>query len=230
MKTYLLSIVIVVSMSVGCDQVRVLNGQDGVPGAAGTNGTDGADGLAGGDGEAGSNGHSLATEIVSLSSESLECLGVGGTRVDIYVDLDDTLTPTEGDFYYGSLFTCNGASGLQGSPGTPGSPGPQGEVGPAGPPGEQGVAGPSGPAGPVGGIGGDIVTYTIDSSCSYISNGYYAKKSGNDNIKLYDDSACGGSAEAELGTGGQETIWLSPCRLAVIDDSTSTLRLRVIQF
>jgi hypothetical protein len=118
------------------------------------------------DGKDGANGHSLVSEYV----ESCECES-GGTRLDVFIDMDDSLSVSEGDIYQSSLIACNGAQGIQGiqgEQGIPGEQGPQGLQGIAGPQGlqgmqgapgipgavgpqgSQGVAGPVGPAGPQG--------------------------------------------------------------------------------
>lgn len=114
-------------------------------------------------GKDGKNGHSLVSEYVSAS----ECID-GGTRLDIFIDLDDSLQVSYGDAYQGSLIACNGAQGIQGiqgiqgergevgaqgPQGVPGIMGPQGlqgAQGQAGSPGPQGIPGPVGPIGPQG--------------------------------------------------------------------------------
>lgn len=125
----------------------------------------------GSNGSNGSNGHSLVSQFVS-SNEDIEC-EAGGTRLDVYLDLDDSFNPSEADSYQGSLIACNGKNGLNGSnglngtvglqgpQGVPGTQGPQGSVGPKGDKGPKGdsgdsddhddvVAGPPGPQGPAG--------------------------------------------------------------------------------
>ncbi len=106
------------------------------------------------DGKDGANGHSLVSQYVDAS----ECLD-GGTRLDIALDLNDSLSIDEGDLYQGSLIACNGEQGItgemgeigpQGFVGETGEIGPQGlpgEIGPIGPSGSQGIQGLQGPAG-----------------------------------------------------------------------------------
>ena len=118
----------------------------------------------------GSNGHSLVSEL----NEANECID-GGTRLDIFLDIDDNLSASEGDLFQTSLIACNGEQGetgrrglrgfrgYQGEEGAMGEVGPQGligetgAIGPQGIQGSQGVAGPTGPQGPQGlqGVKGD---------------------------------------------------------------------------
>jgi hypothetical protein len=95
--------------------------------------------IAGADGEDGTNGHSLVSESVSAE----ECEN-GGSRLDIFLDVDDSLDKSEGDLFQNSLIACNGEQGIQGLVGPEGE---QGEVGP------RGLRGPRGPIGPQGLIG-----------------------------------------------------------------------------
>lgn len=90
-------------------------------------------------GPAGANGHSLVSEYV----ESDECDN-GGTRLDVLLDLDDSLSVTEGDLYQNSLIACNGDQGEQGERGIQGI---QGEDG------ERGIPGQRGPRGLRGRVG-----------------------------------------------------------------------------
>jgi hypothetical protein len=90
-------------------------------------------------GPAGANGHSLVSEYV----ESDECDN-GGTRLDVLLDLDDSLSVTEGDLYQNSLIACNGDDGEQGERGIQGIQGEDGERG------RQGERGPRGLRGRVG--------------------------------------------------------------------------------
>lgn len=105
------------------------------------NGTNGTNGL---------NGHSLVSQINEASW--CECNN-GGSRVDIYVDMDDSYSTSESDLYQGSVITCNGANGAQGIQGVPGEQGPQGIQGLVGPQGETGATGEQGPQGIQGIIG-----------------------------------------------------------------------------
>jgi hypothetical protein len=86
----------------------------------------------------GKNGHSVVS-VYNESSE-LECSN-GGQRLDLYLDLDDSISVTEGDMFMNSLVTCNGLNGLNGAQGPQGEPGPQGLIGETGP---QGLTGPRG--------------------------------------------------------------------------------------
>lgn len=136
-----------------------------IPGPTGPQGETGATGATG------ANGHSLVSQTVAAGE--IEC-ATSGNRLDIYLDMDDSLSVSEGDQFQSALIACNGANGLNGADGlagatgatgatgdtgatgaqgVPGAAGPQGLAGPAGsvgPQGAQGVAGPVGPAGPQG--------------------------------------------------------------------------------
>lgn len=150
MKKFLAFMVVAAAL-VGCspdrEVVDVIKGDPGAPGA---------------------NGHSISSSYNEATG--CECEN-GGTRLDLFLDLDDSLTASEGDLYQGSLIACNGANGLNGqngldgtngtdgqdgqdgAQGIPGEQGPQGEqgaVGPQGPAGADGAQGPVGPQGPQG--------------------------------------------------------------------------------
>lgn len=179
-------------------------------------------------GDPGANGHSLVSEYGD--SESLECRG-GGSRLDIYVDLDDTLSVTEGDLFQGSLIACNGANGLDGAQGIPGTPGPQGVAGPqglpglglpgpAGPPGPQGPQGATGAQGPAG-SGASVTTYSSNSCTAIAGTSYYAKSG-----DVYDDNDCHSSDRVAQLNDTNETFWLSANKLAVNAGSS----LRVLTF
>lgn len=87
----------------------------------------------------GANGHSLVSQVTQPNG--CACDEQGGSSLDIYLDLDDSLTLSEGDLYQNSLIACNGRNGLNGSNGLDGAIGAQGEQGPQGIPGEQGPQG-----------------------------------------------------------------------------------------
>lgn len=188
------------------------------------------------DGSDGSNGHSLVSEYVQASE--LECDALGGSRLDIYMDMDDSLSLSEGDSYSNSMVACNGANGANGINGEAGEQGPQGEagpqglqgeqgeVGPEGPQGEQGPSGPEGPEGPQGETGaeggagsGATVTSLNASSCTQIGDSGYYQKSG----YLYDDNDCHSSDKVELQTGESFIVDLSPVQL--VNKSNSGLKL-----
>lgn len=101
----------------------------------------------------GANGHSVLSES---SPASVDDCPNGGTKLDLYLDVDNTKTITVKDTYEGSVLACNGANGdtgLQGPIGATGDTGPVGETGPTGPQGLPGEIGPIGPQGPNGDIG-----------------------------------------------------------------------------
>jgi hypothetical protein len=189
---------------------------DLVPGADGKDGTDGK------------NGHSLVS--VFQSATDVEC-STSGSRLDIYLDSDDSLAVSEGDTYQGSLVACNGANGLDGVDGQAGSQGPQGEAGPQGIEGEAGPTGPQGPQGLPGatgaqgpaGSGASISNYT-SSSCTNIAGTSYYVKAGS-NASIYSHSSCHSSTKvAELTDG--HSFWVAAKILAVDNDGD----VRVINF
>lgn len=238
MKLWWLSIVLL-SVLAGCgDSITTVKGLDGAPGAEGAQGPQGEKGDKGDQGEKGDqgpNGHSLSSSSVTLGKGSCECPGTGGSRVDIYLDNDDSLTVTEGDTYQSSLFACNGAKGKrgrQGEQGPQGNVGPQGEQGEQGPPGVQGPQGPQGIPGPQGEDGADagsIASYDLSSgSCKNVGSGYYAKKSSSNSAALYSASNCNLLSLQKI-LGAQDSLWLSASRLGFLD-ANNGLALRVITF
>lgn len=182
------------------------------------------DGLPGNDGV---NGHSIVSEYMEASW--CECDEKGGSRLDIYLDLDDSLTATEGDLYQNSIVVCNGERGLQGNPGQAGPMGLTGNIGPQGLPGI-GLVGPMGPQGNPGvNATATIQNYSLNSSCQSIGDGFYAKKSG-DEAKIYSNSSCSSLVViiyAEHSSGGDASYWLTGTRLATNDNAGN---LRVIKF
>lgn len=128
---------------ISCGPTReVVQIYTGTPGATGETGATGEKGDKGDDG---ANGHSLVSQY--MPATSLECDSTGGSRLDVYVDLDDSLTASEGDVYLNSLVACNGLNGLNGTDGQDGSDGTNGNNGING---HDGVAGPPGSSGPPG--------------------------------------------------------------------------------
>lgn len=201
-------------------------------------------------GPPGANGHSLSSQF--LSATEFECAN-GGSRLDIYLDLDDSFSASEGDRYLGSLIACNGANGLQGEQGEPGVPGPVGPPGLDGNPGHDGIAGPPGlngnpghdgapgPVGPPGpqgpqgtpgaqgapGQGAHIGQHDV-TNCTLIAGGYYLKKgngSESGSVGIYSNSSCTGSHE-QL-TDATSTFWLTTTDLAVYVDGQT---VRVLTF
>lgn len=196
--------------------------------------------LEGKDGKDGKNGHSLVSSYSSASE--LECAN-GGTRLDIFLDLDDSLTKTEEDLYTNSLVACNGAQGDAGVQGEVGAQGPAGAAGEVGPQGEQGIAGPAGPAGPQGpqglqgiqglqGVAGSnaplsVITAYTSSSCVRVNNTSFFTKPNGSNSGIYSSSSCHSSSkEFELGEG--DSMWVSSKALAV--KLVDTTGIRVIEF
>lgn len=89
----------------------------------------------------GRDGHSL----VSMISEATQCeCSAGGSRMDVYVDLDDSLSASEGDKYQGSLVACSGRNGTDGSNGMDGEDGANGADGSDGADGQDGADGING--------------------------------------------------------------------------------------
>jgi hypothetical protein len=247
--------------SCGVDQVEVSappavagrDGTSGVDGINGQNGTNGIDGQDGADGLDGTNGHSLVSRFRSASL--FECW-TGGTRLDIYIDMDDNLFLSHGDRYQNSLIACDGKNGrdgrngrdgqdgedgldgLDGKDGEAGPQGIQGEVGPQGEPGmqgeqgEQGEPGPTGPQGEQGlpgptGSGASVtVTAYTSSSCTLIAGTSRYTKPTGSNSDIYTSSSCP-SYSKEFELGQGDSFWVSSDMLAVKLGSTG---IRVIDF
>lgn len=196
-------------------------------------------------GKDGKNGHSIVS-MYQAASET-EC-SAGGSRLDMYVDTDDTLSATPSDVYTNSVVVCNGLNGLNGQQGVPGVQGPQGiagEIGPQGPPGQNGTPGlpgmpgspgpmgPPGPQGPQGiqgpaGSSGAIIVNYSSNSCTLVANSSpttYTKPTGSHNFGLYTSSSCHSSSKfAEVSDG--ESYWVSNNSLAVWSSNS----IRVITF
>lgn len=189
--------------------------------------------IKGDDGLAGANGHSVVSEYVQ--SCEIEC-AAGGQRLDLYLDLDDSLSATEGDLYLNSLVACNGLNGAKGAKGATGAQGPQGAIGPQGLPGAQGLPGPTGPVGPQGpqglpGADGDddsgaTITQYSSSSCTLIAGTSSYVKVSNNSVSLYTSSSCSSSSKFATVSEG-ESYWVAAKDLAVFNTQTS---IRVIHF
>lgn len=221
-------------LSVAVASVLLLSGCLGsetielIPGPRGEQGTQGEQGE---QGEQGTPGHSLSTEF--LPASGLEC-STGGTRLDIYLDTDDSLTATDGDLYLGSMVACNGLNGLDGEPGSPGERGPPGVAGPPGlngnpghdgepgPPGQQGIPGAQGPAGGGASIAQHGVSSCVQLGGFYLKTGTGAEAS---SVGIYTTASCSGQHE-QL-TDAKSTFWLSVSQLAVYVNSTT---VRVVTF
>lgn len=85
----------------GSDGTNGTNGEQGLPGSNGMDGTDGING---------SNGHSIVS--VSRLATNLECPGLGGSAVDFYLDVDDSLSVSVNDVLQSGVVACNGSNGL----------------------------------------------------------------------------------------------------------------------
>ncbi len=205
---------IMLFMVVGCNEtVVIVKGVDGPKG------------------ETGANGHSLVSQI--LEASELEC-STTGTRLDIYLDLDDSLNTSDGDLYQVSVVDCDGRNGLDGEDGQPGQSGPPGLglVGPPGlngNPGHDGQTGPNGPPGPQGndGHGASVGQHNV-TSCTSLPGGFYLKKgSGSESgsVGIYTNSSCTGSHD-QLNTANS-TFWLTTADLAIYVDSQT---VRVLTF
>lgn len=194
-------------------------------------------------GAPGLNGHSVVSSYVQENSFVCEN---GGTSLDMYLDMDDSLSVSEGDLYLNSLVACNGFNGLNGQngldgtngqdgavgeTGPQGAVGPQGEVGPQGAQGEPGPTGPQGPQGPQGMTGDSgtsvtITSYTSSSCVKLTGTSYYVKSNGSTS-GLYTSSNCHSSTkEFEMGEG--DSMWVSSTQLAV--KLVNEAGLRVVKF
>jgi hypothetical protein len=99
----------------------------------------------------GKNGHSLVSQSSNLEANLL--CPAGGKKLDIYIDLDDTLSVTESDTFNTSLIVCNGSNGEDGIDGEDGADGKDGRRGRRGPRGFQGLVGAKGEKGDTGETG-----------------------------------------------------------------------------
>lgn len=209
------------------------------------------DGLNGHDGTNGRDGHS----VVSMYNETseLECKA-GGQRLDLYLDMDYSLSVSENDLYMNSLVVCNGVNGLNGEQGPQGEMGPQGLIGATGPqglmgpqglqgpkgatgaigpqgvPGVMGPVGPQGPAGPQGmqgpaGSSGATIKLYASTSCTLVTGSNRYVKVQGQNVQFFSSSNCHSSTKlAEVSQG--ESFWVTGNILAVYDDCS----VRVITF
>lgn len=242
MKSLFLILVFLLAGCSGSSTIQLIPGPAGPRGAVGPTGS------------AGANGHSLVSQFVEVDTDSLEC-ATGGTRLDIFLDLDDTLTVSENDVYMGSLVACNGANGLDGlngqdglngsdgqdgangTDGLTGQPGPQGVAGPQGDTGPQGVAGPVGPEGPQGlqgatgaqGPAGEGATVTAYSStaCIGITGTSFFEKATLNSVGIYTSSTCASNTKQIDLNKNSSTFWLSQNSLGVFAAPNT---LRVIRF
>jgi len=187
----------------------------------------------------GANGHSLVSQYMPASE--LECDAQGGSRLDIYMDLDDSLTPSEGDLYENSIVACNGASGNNGENGHDGIAGPPGQAGPPGlngNPGHDGTPGPAGPPGAPGSPGANgqdgapgqnphVTPRNVSEDCSNISSGYDALIK-NNTVELYTAGYnCSASKKVFVLTSSASTFWISASELAVFVDPAG---LRILNY
>ena len=228
-------VAIAVALATGCSPKRevvdVINGAPGAPGA---------------------NGHSLVSQY--MDATELECDSAGGGRLDIYIDMDDSLTASEGDQYQNSLVACNGLNGLNGTDGEDGSDGTNGNnginghdgiagpPGSAGPPGLNGNAGHDGAPGPQGqpgtpgapGANGNngenghdahVTPRNVTATCSAITANYSALIK-NNTVEIYNGLTCSGQKVFVL-TSSASTFWLSATELAVFVDPAG---LRILTY
>ncbi len=197
---------------------------------SGPAGADGANGSQGPSGPAGSNGHSLVSQYMPASE--LECDSEGGSRLDIYVDLDDSLSASEGDLYQNSLVVCNGSNGNNGENGHDGIAGPPGSSGPPGldgNPGHDGLPGPSGAPGTPGAPGSNgndgapgkdahVTSKNVTESCGSLTAGYDALIK-NNTVELYTaGKSCAAPFKVFVLTSSASTFWVSSTELAVFVD------------
>lgn len=202
-------------------------------------------------GKDGSNGHSLVSQY--MASTELECDGTGGSRLDIYMDLDDSLTPSEGDLYQNSIVVCNGLNGANGTDGTVGTNGTNGHDGIAGPPGSSGppglngnpghdgVPGPSGAPGTPGAPGSNgsngtnghdgqnahVTPKNVTGNCAAITTNYDAMIK-NNTVEIYTaGKSCDAPYKVYVLTSAASTFWLSATELAVFVDPAG---LRILNY
>lgn len=171
--------------AIGCAQPSALL----IPGLTGPQGEQGSPG------ESGANGHSL---VSATTSNPEECGESGGSKLEAYLDVDDSGDVSEGDSFQSALVACNGAAGVQG---------PQGLIGSQGEPGETGSS--------------TSVTITAtnmtDGTCKNLGGVYGKRQSSSDHVKLYSSSTCfSGSALVEL--DDQDFYFLNNSTLFLLQD------------
>jgi len=228
-------VIISLGLLTGCGHkstVELIQGDTGTQGVRGADGAAGPAGSNGATGAAGANGHSLVSQFVD-SEEGIECCN-GGTRLDIYLDLDDSLTVSEGDEFSNSLVACNGLNGRNGHNGETGSQGPRGYTGPQGETGPRGLQGPTGQTGPQGpqgvpgatgpaGAGATITVYASTGSCVAITGTAFFAKNGD----IYDNNTCSSSHKVAQLQGSGDSFWVAANKLAVDNNDNG---FRVINF
>lgn len=190
------------------------SGPKGEQGSPGVNGQDGATGAVGPQGLPGINGHSILSS--SRTATALEC-SVSGAALDVYLDLDDSLTISSGDLLQSTLVACNGSAG------------PQGVQGPAGADGVNASA---------------IVKKTpsvgfLTTTCVLVQGTtLYVRKrntsSGNLDVDLYNTLGnCNSQSSSivRLNAGNNETYWEGISVLLITDGtSNSNLLIRSLTF
>lgn len=198
----------------------------------------------------GSNGHSLVSQY--MPATELECDSAGGSRLDIYIDMDDSLTPSDNDRYQNSIVACNGLNGLNGLNGSDGSNGENGHDGVAGPPGQSGppgldgnpghdgLPGPQGlpgqdgapgQNGPPGQDGKDahVTPRNVGVNCTNVHPNYDAMIK-NNTVEIYTATAnhsCPAPNKVFVLTSSSSTFWLSATELAVFVDPAG---LRILNY
>lgn len=181
--------------------------------------------------ENGKNGHSLVSQY--MAATELECANADGSRLDIYIDTDDSLTASDGDVYQNSLIACNGLNGVNGQNGHDGVAGPPGQSGPPGldgNPGKDGLPGPKGDPGTPGAPGQNgkdahVTPRNVSAVCSAISDNYSALVK-NNTVEIYNGLVCSGQKVFVL-TSSASTFWLSANELAVFVDPAG---LRILTY
>jgi hypothetical protein len=160
------------------------------------------------------------------------------------MDVDDSLTPTDGDLYQNSLIACNGLNGNHGEnghdgiagppgqagpPGLDGNPGHDGEPGPSGLPGSPGAPGANGHDGAPGQDGKDahVTPKNVTGNCAALTANYDAKIK-NNTVELYTAGhSCDAPWKVFTLTSSASTFWLSSTELAVFVDPAG---LRVLTY
>lgn len=172
------------------------------------------------------NGHSIVSEYNKASE--LECSS-SGSRLDFFIDMDDSLSPTVADTFTNSIVVCDGANGQNGLNGEVGAQGPQGlqgAIGPQGIPGAVGIQGPTGPQGDTGpaGTSATIKAYT-STTCAAITGSTLYIKIKNGTASIYSSNTCASNSKLEeVNEGG--SYFVTNNRLLVYSEEVA----RVITF
>jgi len=200
--------------------------KDGSNGSDGRSGVDGTPGI-GTPGAPGQDGYSIVSKTPGTLPPT--CTN-GGAAVDLYLDLDRSLTYTVGDSYQSTLFACNGIDGQDGEDGQDGQDGADGEDGADGQDGQDGAQGPPGTPGSTGTM--TFKTFFSTLACQKIMTGFSAQRpsTGAGNLEVYANETCAGGAIQTLNADGNDAYWPTTSTLLILNGTGSSTTLFIINF